>query len=96
MNGAITTTKLEIHSISADVLLKRFDAIEDLLSKNQNENPKEKLLTRNETAALLGVSLVTLHSWVKLNILKGYRIGNKVRFKEHEVMGSLIQINTNK
>ena len=55
--------------------------------------PKEKLLTRKETAEYLGISLVTLHTWSKNGTLKAYRIGNKVRYKESEVLASLSEIN---
>lgn len=93
-NDAIIT--LQIQGISAETLLQKLDSLESKISKleDQSQNPSEKLLNREETAKILGISLVTLHSWVKQNILKAYRIGNKVRFKEHEVMASLVQINS--
>lgn len=48
-----------------------------------------KLLTRKETAKLFGVSLVTLHEWVKTGKVKSFRIGKAVRFKEDDVMAAL-------
>lgn len=58
------------------------------------QNPdKEKLLTRQETADLLSVSLVTLWDWTKKDIVPAYRIGNKVRYKKQEILQALQQMN---
>lgn len=57
-------------------------------------NPdNEKLLTRQETASLLSVSLVTLWDWTKKDIVPAYRIGNKVRYKKQEILLALQQMN---
>ena len=58
------------------------------------QNPdNNKLLTRQETAELLSVSLVTLWDWTKKDILTAYRIGNKVRYKKSEVLLALQKMN---
>lgn len=58
------------------------------------QNPdNEILLTREETAKMLSVSLVTLWSWTKDDIIPAYRIGNKVRYKKAEVLTALQQMN---
>ncbi|WP_310560883.1 helix-turn-helix domain-containing protein [Flavobacterium sp.] len=58
------------------------------------QNPdNNKLLTRQETAELLSVSLVTLWDWTKKDILPAYRIGNKVRYKKSEILLALQQMN---
>lgn len=92
--NAITT--IQVQGLSAEMLLQRFDNLESQIKelKNQSTQSIENLLTREATAKILGVSLVTLHNWVKLNVLTAYRIGNKVRFKENEVFASLKQINS--
>ncbi len=51
-------------------------------------------LTRKQTSALLGVSLVTLSEWTKEGKVKGYRIGSRIRFKRHEIEQSLLTIKT--
>ena len=53
----------------------------------------DQLLTREETAKLLSVSLVTLWDWTKKDLIPAYRIGNKVRYKKSEVLKSLNQKN---
>lgn len=89
-----TIKTIQVQGISAETLLQKFDSLESQIKLlQQSQTSADRLITREETAKLLGVSLVTLHSWVKSNILTAYRIGNKVRFKENEVLASLRQIN---
>ncbi|MBR9775367.1 MAG: helix-turn-helix domain-containing protein [Cytophagales bacterium] len=97
-NKEIST--LQIQGITAETLFKKFEAIEGqikaLSESNTNAPTQEiKLLSRQETAQLLGVSLVTIHNWVKGGIIKAYRVGNKVRFKEPDILEALKQINSN-
>lgn len=47
------------------------------------------LITRRETAQLLGVTLPTLHTWSKSGKLKAYHIGTRVRYKKSEVLKAL-------
>jgi len=86
---------IQVQGISAETLLQKFDNLESQIKllQQQSQPSTEKLITREETAKLLSVSLVTLHNWVKSNILIAYRMGNKVRFKESEVINALQQIN---
>lgn len=87
-------TTVQVHGLSAETLLQKFDNLESQIKElKQQPQPTERLITRDETAKLLGVSIVTVHNWVKSNVLIAYRVGNKVRFKENEVFASLQQIN---
>jgi excisionase family DNA binding protein len=94
--SATDFTTVQVQGISAETLLQRFDYLDSQIKLLQQQPPTstDRLITRDETAKLLGVSLVTLHNWVKSNILIAYRMGNKVRFKENEVLASLQQINS--
>lgn len=56
----------------------------------------EELLTREEAAQLLGITLPTLREYTKRGLVTGYRIGTRVRYKRSEVVGSLQQIRTAK
>ena len=70
--------------------------IEDLLSKIQSiveksieeKLPKPKaavqLMTRNEVAKYLKISLPTLHERTKEGLLPSYKIGNRVLYKSNE------------
>ena len=57
------------------------------------ETAESILLTREETSKMLSVSLVTLWDWTRKDIIPAYRIGNKVRYKKHEVLQALQKMN---
>lgn len=71
------------------------DVIKALLSHSESQNnpDKEILLTRQETAAMLSISLVTLWSWTNKDIIQAYRIGTKVRYKKDEILIALKKMN---
>lgn len=92
--SATAITTVQVQGISAETLLGKFDELKSQIKELQQQPQADRLITRDETAKLLGVSLVTLHNWTKANILTAYRVGNKVRFKENEVLSSLQQINS--
>jgi len=76
------------------ILEKLSTLVVELESIKQNFRPKEpiELLTREETAKYLKVSLTTLWHWSKKGILKSYGIGNRVYYKRSEVEASLQRI----
>lgn len=51
------------------------------------------LLTRQEAAEMLSISLVTLWKYTKKDIIPAYRIGSKVRYKKSEILLALKQMN---
>lgn len=53
-----------------------------------------KLLTRQETAHFLGVSLPTLHEWTMCGRITANRIGSRVRYYQTDVEAALRQIKT--
>jgi len=51
---------------------------------------KNKLIvTRKEAAQMLSISLTTLKSWTDLGLLKSYKLGGRIYYKENEVLESL-------
>lgn len=56
--------------------------------------PPEELLTREQTAQLLGITLPTLRLHTSRGLVTGYRIGTRVRYKRSEVLSGLQQIRT--
>lgn len=52
---------------------------------------KDDLITRQETAKILGVTLPTLHTWTVRGKLTSYHIGTRVRYKRVEVMNALVK-----
>lgn len=88
-------TITQIQSIEASELLTRFDKLDNRLNQLQETvkpQPETHLLTRQEVAKWLDISLPTLHAWTKSQILQAYRIGNKVRYKKDEVLNALQSI----
>jgi hypothetical protein len=59
------------------------------LEPSKQEEKKEKLLSRNEAAALLKITLVTLSDWSNRGIIQSYYMGGRVYYKEHEIINSL-------
>lgn len=56
--------------------------------------PREELLTRAQTAHLLGITLPTLREYTSKGLVTGYRLGSRVRYKRTEVLASLQKIST--
>lgn len=52
------------------------------------------ILTRQETAKLLTISLPTLHDYTKRGLIKAHRLGTKVRYKREDVDIALKLIKT--
>lgn len=75
-------------SIMSDVRAE----IKDLAQKFQPKSTEE-YLTRQETAKMLKVSLVTLSDWNKKKILNPFRLGNLIRYKRSEIDQAMICIN---
>lgn len=75
-----------------DILESVQDCLNAFVKDMQNPN-KDTLLTRYETAKMLSVSLVTLWSWTKKNVITAHRIGNQVRYKKSDVLLALQKMN---
>lgn len=52
-------------------------------------NTTPKLLTRKETAGILGISLPTLHEWTKAGLLPAKRINASIRYEKNAVFNAL-------
>lgn len=63
------------------------------LNKCPKDELSNNLLSRKETAALLGISLPTLHDWTNKGVLKSHSIGRKVFYKVDEVNNALVEKN---
>jgi excisionase family DNA binding protein len=77
---------------AAESVLAKLAQIEmELHNIKTNFQPKEpiELMTRQEVADFFQISLVTVHDWTKKELLKSYRIGNRVRYKRSEIIENL-------
>lgn len=84
--------KTEVQGIAASTIIAEFATIKKKLEQLQdtvNPDPDTQLMSRKEVARFLDISLPTLHAWSKNGILTSYRIGNKIRYKKHEVLEAL-------
>ncbi len=85
----------QVESVNAtDLINKIADKVAEKLQPQRKqprhkEQQTDRLMTRKEVAHLFGVSLVTIHHWTKKGLLKPYRMGTRIRFKESEVMQTL-------
>jgi len=91
----ITAGKLE-DLVSGAVLtgLRVFQQRGEKLAQGQPE--EEQVLTREQAAHLLGVTLPTLREWTKKGVVPGYRLESRVFYKRSEVLASLQRIRTAK
>jgi excisionase family DNA binding protein len=69
--------------------------LNQLLNK-ESQSQNEELVTREQAANLLGISLPTLHHYSKHGIIPAYRIGSRVRFKRGELLDCLKKVQTMK
>ena len=103
MNTSTNTERI-IYSIELDELVRRIcDEMERRMGKRgvsvaqSVEQPLvEELLTREQAARLLGITLPTLREYTRRGWVDGYRIGTRVRYKRSEVLGSLKLMQTAK
>ena len=67
------------------------DRLNELIKNLPSPSPKEdELITENEARAILKVSKVTLKTWRDKNLITGYKIGTRVRYKKDELLNSLL------
>lgn len=70
--------------------------VRDEFAAQSTANPPapEELITRKDAAHLLSITLPTLRAYTRSGLLKGYRIGSRVRYKRSEVLNGLAPIRT--
>ncbi|NER10049.1 Helix-turn-helix domain-containing protein [Muriicola jejuensis] len=80
---------------ATEIILKKLSALEEELKKiKEHFQPKEpvELLTREETAEFLKISLTTLWQWSKKGVLPSNGIGNRVFYKRSEILNSILEL----
>ncbi len=56
--------------------------------------PQKQILTRQEAAAELTISLPTLHDYTKRGVIQAHRLGYKIRYKRADIDKALLVIKT--
>lgn len=88
---------IQVEGIKAADILAQFEALKTQMLEMQAQfnRPKpnqETYLSRQQVAEKLQISLVTLNDWQTKGFLKGYRMGNRVYFKQSELDAALAAI----
>jgi transcriptional regulator with PAS, ATPase and Fis domain len=84
-----STTVAELTDLISDKFLEK---LEKRIAAIDEKKLDEELLTREETAKLLKVSITTLWHWTKKKKLIAYGIGNRVYYTRGEIMSALIPL----
>ena len=87
MQNSIILQNVSLSDIEA-LLSKVID--EKIKSINpEQKNTVSKLLTRQETARLLKISLPTLDDWAKTGLIRAKRIGTRTRYAYADIEAAL-------
>jgi hypothetical protein len=81
----------------ADLISESVKAQLKELYQELKESPKTEeaeFISRKETAELFKISLVTVHEWSKLGLIKPYKLGNRTYYKRSELLEKLYSSNT--
>ena len=81
-------------SVPLNILIQRItEEVVKALSNDPVSKKKDQLLTRQQTAKILQVSLPTLNLWTKKGIIQAKRINSRVRYYENDVNAALQNYN---
>ena len=85
--------------ITIEQLIEKIGELLDkklLIKSNNSLESKRELLSRIQAAAVLKITLPTLHEWTKSGWLRSYKKGRRVYYKLEEVMEDLKSTSVNK
>jgi excisionase family DNA binding protein len=91
----MTKQILQIENTNASEFIpKLVGEIKSFLKQDsQTKKDDEIILTREETAGLLSISLPTLWKYTRDGLFPAYRIGSRVRYKKSEILLALKKMN---
>ena len=93
-------TKIDLYSLTPEELTNLIKEglkpeLDQLIQEFKNKPQEHKeFITRKETAAFFGISLVCLHDWCKKKIVTPYKMGNRTYFKYSELVETLLDSNS--
>lgn len=96
MQNDLVLSSIPISELKEDLRSIITETIQTELTRLHESNTAKdsKLLTRDDAAKFIGISLPTLNEWTKQGLIPGYRIGSRVRYKREELEQSLLAIRT--
>src|SRR5437762_13066091 len=88
--------EIRIQGVSLNDLLSKIEQLIDAKIGVLPTNSKVQsgYLSRKEVTNLLKISYPTLRDWTRQGLLKSYRIGKRVLYKECEVIEALEKVST--
>jgi excisionase family DNA binding protein len=89
MSNLIVISETDLRTIMSETIQRELASFKPVEQSKNNS-----LITRQETANLLGISLPTLSTYSKEGKIQSYRIGTRIRFKYDEVINSVSKIQT--
>jgi excisionase family DNA binding protein len=84
----VQITVVSIEELADKVAEKLIDKIEVYLNQ-LNKKESDVLLSRQEAAEYLKVSLTTIHHWSNQKIIKPIYLGNRVYFKKQDILNHI-------
>lgn len=82
----IDLTKTDLVNLISETVSFELKKVINLMNLQPSEKEESKIISRNDTSKLLGVSTTTLYLWNKQNILKAKKIGSRVYYLKADVM----------
>lgn len=76
-----------------DCLVEKIKEVLLSIEGQKVPTPRTEILSREEAATLLDISIKSLTRWTKRGRLKSYGLGNRVYYKRHEIEDALIPLN---
>lgn len=90
----IEIIQMDQEELKALIREQLYEVIPEIIKEHRKPEKSDQLLTRQETAKLLRISLPTLHQYTKEGRVRGYRFAGRVLYKKNEVVDALNVIRT--
>lgn len=94
MQNEIILSGISFEQLQDSIRTTVKNEVERIIGSLPTPTTAPELITRKETAEILGISLPTLNEWTKNGILPAQRIGTRVRYQRANVYASLKDIET--
>lgn len=76
---------INVDELEASLFTRFKNELQDFLLTSKEQ---DVLFTRKQAAEFLNVTLVTLHEWTKLGLVKSGRIGRRVYYKKSDLLAA--------
>ena len=94
MQNEIILSGISFEQLQDSIRTTVKNEVERIIGSLPTPTTAPELITRKETAEILGISLPTLNEWTKNGTLPAQRIGTRVRYNRATVYASLKDVET--